>query len=707
MRCARPCLLRGMAGGVNGRASVRSRRGLCRALAVLAALIFLSVPVVADAKPLTDIQTGSLDTRIYTVSVENQGGLDVTSKYSAACWMCGINPNELDSEMRTELSNSGSGGRFFDFAQQFQQYYLNPTQAETLGLNAAFMAKILLWGDSWGFWRTGALDKTLYSGAMTDLAKVMRGESIGDGGTGQDGYEVGFTLPVHYVTGSSYVALKSGDSVISNRVKKSGDEYVAYYDGVLPSSINVVLHDLRFKDNNGDYLTISEANVSTGACYIETLNTTSSVQYALSFYGILGNGTVTPDLLNNIIYDEGASYYTALNFEIPWGTGYRWRFNDSGTWSNTRMFRALPTDDGTSDYYTYANGIVEVYLRNGLDLRPFNVGPSVDYSYSSTSGNKLLGTFGQVNMPDVPGNNWPDDGDDDPVSPGPDVPSPGDDPVSPPDVPGITQDPVPPPVTPVNQPEPTGTTPQDYTPWLRAILLQLHTMTELLNNIFFTVYRQFATHCNHIRQTISAYGQYLADVIKYELYTLKLYLEDLAEWLAEQLTFDVSGGGFDDSTVIRWLKEIFYKDSTLNFREASELPDSLAVNGALSWWDALIDGLIGDFGQDFSTGLETYVSLINGVIGKWPYSVPYDARNVFNLIVRVPVAPAFDVTLPAIVGWWDAVTFRVDLSPFSGAASACRSMFLVMWAIILIKQTGWLMGVLEHGVSFLDDFFRG
>ena len=47
-------------------------------LALAFALMLVKIsPVVADAKPLTDIQDAGSDTRVYMVSVENEGGLIV------------------------------------------------------------------------------------------------------------------------------------------------------------------------------------------------------------------------------------------------------------------------------------------------------------------------------------------------------------------------------------------------------------------------------------------------------------------------------------------------------------------------------------------------------------------------------------------------------------------------------------------------------
>ena len=83
---------------------------------------------------------------------------------------------------------------------------------------------------------------------------------------------------------------------------------------------------------------------------------------------------------------------------------------------------------------------------------------------------------------------------------------------------------------------PTGTTPQDYTPWLRAILEQLQTLD-----------RRARSHCVHLQEEMQTSVNELQDTLIYIASTrlesqiwdlfngLEDYLHDLAAWLAEQL----------------------------------------------------------------------------------------------------------------------------------------------------------------------------
>lgn len=646
------------------------------ALAFALMLVMIS-PVVADAKPLTDIQDTGNDTRVYMVSVENEGGLDVNSKFSAACWMCGINPSKLDSDMRSKLSNSGSGGRFYDFAMQFEENHMVLATALAAGIdNTAFLGKITIWGLSWGFWRTGVLDKSLYSGAMIDLSKVMRGESIG-GGSSISGDDLTFTLPVRYVKGTNAGNELKFTGVdgkrYTSRVKLSGDDYLPHYDGILPNVLVVNLHDVTFW-NGTTQLSPSDTGITSGAIRVRTPGMTST---NLSI--VLGNGEVTPVSTDNTVYN--GYYYSALNFAVPFGD-LRYFKHGKNNWSSE-----ITVSNASSGLrYEYSNGVLDVYFDDSVKLELNTATSSQNLSPPSSyfTVESQFGIFGsQTTGP--PSNNWPGDGDDDPTPGPPDVPNPPV--IDPPD----PRDPIIP-NPPVYDPDPTGT---DYVPYLVRII---HCLQDINTSIYYAVINlenALSEHCLHIRTMMA---QCLGDLCD--------YMYELCHWLAEQLSFDVSAPEYDDSTVVSWLMRIYDRISGLNFKYPSYRPTRRDVDNGFDWWGWLLQTIADIFGENFEAGIEGYMQLLRGVLDKFPFSVPWDFLAVYGLLVAVPATPVFDITIPAVNGWWSAITYHIDLHPFDHVAGAVRHMVMLLWVVVLIRRTKWMTGIFESGALVVSDFLH-
>lgn len=305
--------------------------------------------------------------------------------------------------------------------------------------------------------------------------------------------------------------------------------------------------------------------------------------------------------------------------------------------------------------------------------------------------------------PSGPGN-WPDT----PTNPNPDpepptVPDPPENPE--PDPPSTPTAPTPPPLEPpTNVTIPTGTTPQDYTPWLRAILEQLQTLTD-----------ELASHCVHLQEEMQTSVNELQDTLIYRFNSLESqiwdlfngledYMHDLAEWLAEQLDFNVNTDPYDDSSVLYWLRQIYSRLGNLPKSPTTVMdPDPTEPFDFWAWLMNLIantvGGIIGDLVGDVAGLLDLFKD-------KFPFSIPWDIAALLTLLDGTRATPAFDVKIAAVQGWWQETTFRIDLSPFDSVASACRTMVNILWVMVLVMKTDWMLAIMGDATSFGERFAR-
>lgn len=324
-----------------------------------------------------------------------------------------------------------------------------------------------------------------------------------------------------------------------------------------------------------------------------------------------------------------------------------------------------------------------------------------------------------------PPNNWPDDDTNTTVAPSPpELPTPKDPtiPTEPdPDPPTYYTPPTPdPPSTdpPYEPIEPTNTTPTDYTPWLRAILLALGGISSDL-----------ATHCQHLQAQMKAqatritqginnqlvnlgtsingaigdWAKWLGECLGERFDTLTDNLYDLFHWLAEQFDFTFSGDPYDDSGIIGWLRRIYNRlgsgGDPKYYAPTILDPGSEGEEEPFDFWVWLLDRIATIFGRVLGGATDAVTTLLDGIKGKFPFSIPWDILAILGLLSGNRAIPVFTFTIPAIQGWWGEIPIRVDLTPYDSAASACRTMVLIFWALVLAMKTTWMLNDVLGGVS--------
>lgn len=350
-----------------------------------------------------------------------------------------------------------------------------------------------------------------------------------------------------------------------------------------------------------------------------------------------------------------------------------------------------------------SSNIRQIDGRTCLDLRQYNFVQSsgttatydftVYYFYASRNG------FEEYTDPVTPPTNWPDN---------PTVGTP-----EPPEVPGPVND------TPTQQPigptfviSPTFPTYTEVTTMNYSVDLQgildamndhcIHLQDALHWNFdhFWTV---LSTKWTNDLSTFKTFldGQFgwIGDTIVQQMEQTRDYLKELFEWLADQFAFE-SGGSYNDSTVISWLKKIYSKLGTgSNSRPTDPVADPVETG---SWLDTLINNLLTALNDLFPGLLNQVGEFFGGALGnltsKFPFSIPWDVAAILGLLAANPVAPS--VTIPAYTvdahGLTQAGSYEIDLGDYDAAFGAVRLMMRIAFALYVCVHTKDFLDVIER-----------
>lgn len=716
------CASSGLFPGLRERLAAYGFLGLAAALVIFFVVL---TPTVANAVMSYGVVWGP-----QSIGSNGDKGVVVIAgnAFSAAAIELGKNPNDhqlFTDAAKSKLSNAATGGRFYEFVQTFQCYgagtdysasNLPPwAGAARLNMDPFFYTWASGYGDSQVWWST--YSPRLRSSALEDLNTVLSGGDLGGGSGGSSG-EVGdyleFTGGVRFST-STYTRgfVSNGEflAYASSRNNMTDDSYKKMPEELtvrLPSTLIASVLEQYPLDDYKYTLDIGSTTGSSGSIdHFQIILTPS--------------GTTQYSKATNTVYSTN-----------EYISGVSW----SGTGRNV-FLRYI------NNLYTLSDNIMTI--RNSTNISIGSVTTSSLNALSANSGRQMLASSLQ-STPTLPDNRWPED-DPQPTPTPPTVPEPDPPTPTPTPDPPVEPTPEPEPNPPVFDPytptnpivyspviEPTNTSNTDYTPWLRAIFLQLVNIgsdfVAGLNNIVGAL----DDHCEHLQDAIGKWVQWLsrsmgtrisnqrlklqanlqelfdglhvalADELYDAIYNLELYMKEQMEWLAEQLQFDVSGGSFDDSTVVSWLKKIYLKMQGQSYHPPTVRPTDPELETGFDWWSWLIDTLVSLLGNGAADTVDTIVGILEEMQRLFPFSIPWDLAAVFAALVAAPLTPVFDVTIPAIDGWWGAVVFHVDLSPYDGAAEVVRSMWVVWFTVVLIMRTDWLVGVFETGARVVTQF---
>lgn len=307
-------------------------------------------------------------------------------------------------------------------------------------------------------------------------------------------------------------------------------------------------------------------------------------------------------------------------------------------------------------------------------------------------------TVGNVGTPTVPPTNWPDAPE--PTTPtAPEVPTP--EPTTP------TPEPTTPtsPTIPIYAPQVTYPDVTYDTPDLSAVLDALNEHCQHLQSAIYQGFSDyFDTFTPWLRDEFSTLrtfmreeDDWIVESISDEFMELRSYLKELAEWLADQMDFTISGGDYDDSTVVSWLKKIYYKlgGASVNTKPVDPVGDP---DGTWDWLNQLIEGILSALANGAANLAGSLGELFQGIKDKFPFSIPWDIVAIVALLDAAPVTPEFVIEYDVFGAH---VRYDIDLHFFDEQAAVIRAMENVLFCAFLLFKTNWLNSIFDGIGDFL------
>lgn len=629
------------------------------------------------------------------------------NKYNAALFALGYDPNDNDKftdEVKAKLSNESTGGAFYTFASRIfpvRTFGDIPWQTSNIDFIGLYGTIATLYDVDRIF--AVDYDSVLQLAAKVSLEAVLNGGGTSGGGSGGE-----VTVPdtITSVASATYGSPSQSNtqfqptrSTLSGNARYITDvlrgDNVAYpYTAVFwlyvirSGSWDAALVVLKCKSLPNSVTSASDTSIGS-----VDLRVTGTGGYKAYFwrYG---------DLTYEYVNDSSIRKSVGLNVTAGKRSAYDSTMSDNDVF---RLGQSAPnTPFGISGVYTAA------YNLNCLSVTPV-----------------------------IPDTNWPE----------PDDPLPEPDPPEVPDVPDeqpITQPNPTNPTVPTQPTDPVGGTPPQYdpisltteptyqTPDLSAVLdamnqhcihLQnaIHTMGDDLGTYLGTIITQQVSRLHDmvydnlgwIGGLITSEGQslrtsiygnigWLGDTMVDEFGALKDYLQQLFTWLGEQLNYEVnvSQDSYDDSSVLYWLKRIWSKmGDGISTRPVDPVVDPIGVGDWLgTLWDNLLTALR-DLGV---TLLDDVGDGLQGLVSKFPFSVPWDIAALLALLAADPVTPEFSIPCYALSGSQivQVGSYVIDLDYLDAVMGGVRLMEKIGFVFLLMYRTKDFMELLEGVVGF-------
>ena len=596
--------------------------------------------------------------------------VNAPDKFSAAVYAVGGNPLDLTSDQKALLSNASSGGDFYTFSQLFQNlggsfdYPDYMTSGAFASVNKrTYKEYAEYYGEDYVY--VAAFTPAQKNGAASDYSLILNGGGSGSGAGNKYtlSKDMSYTYLGNYINSYDFKIPLNGTGIRLDSAPLTCDVVVpdglkSKIDSWLSSGKNVII-------------------------YIDGTNNPSYPNPRLKVMTFSSNttlGTVT-DTWNNT--------YLSIN-----STGGSATFYGEGCQADVSSAVGVPSLVYT--YTSYSNvsfgGSVPMYLH----LRDLNDARRFQYF----GGYQLmLYSDGTASTPQVPESNWPDD---DYVAPTPpDLPEP--------QTPTLDQQPTQP------TPQPDGSYPSytvvtvnNFTADIQGILDAMDEHCTHLQNAIWWNFNQFwqkisskmTNDFSTMRTFLSQQFGWIVDSIDKMFESLNDYLEDLAEWLRDELNYTISGSSYDDNTLLSWLKRIYYKLGNGNVSTKPVDPVS-NPDGVGDWISQLLANLFTAL-DDLAGGLLTSLAtLIGGLVTKFPFSIPWDVAAILGLLVATPQAPSFDVPVYVFNGIQleQVGTYEIDLDTWTPYLTGIHMMIKVSFILFLLLKTKDFMSIMEKAVG--------
>lgn len=237
---------------------------------------------------------------------------------------------------------------------------------------------------------------------------------------------------------------------------------------------------------------------------------------------------------------------------------------------------------------------------------------------------------------------------------------------------------------------PEGTTPEDYTPWLRAINENLNSLrSDLLVEFdaLKTSIRNIYTYLQHLDDLLENHCVHLRNQIITSTNHIESYLQGLFTWLGEQLSFS-----FDDTNIVIWLKRIYSRLGGSNTFQPDPISDD---DGFLDWLYQLWQNFLIDLLSVLPDSLGGLVETISQLTHYFPFSIPWDLAALLALFEHEPVIPVFDIPFPYSADEGGQVMLHIDLTDWDPVAQMVRPVFVVGFCMQLAFITKDLLSSLD------------
>ena len=642
-----------------------TRAGARRGSAPLAVLLALVMALAFPARAFASVYN---DPIVTWTSLQSCDVCGPNNEYDAALAIIERTNTkiQISEPMYVELSNEGTGGRFYQLAQSLKCAADETPGSGDFVLQSSVSAGVALYGADYVWWQHGiTVNDDLITGALQDYETILNGGHLGGGGSSAGG---DVATPMLF-TPTMYIG-----------TNKYFDTY-----GNTPLSAS---------------FTVPWTNGGTGTFSSRLTAMISKYQHV---YILLWSNSAS---INDMWWRDEPTSFT-MNI---YGTDSVADVSDAGVFSFSGMH-----DEWQSTWYPTDNAR---YQNGSNTLRcTYNNTLTQNINYAVTFGPKsvmYLYGYGGGSGGGGGNNNWP--GPTDEPEPGPPEPPREPDPIprDPIDWPQPynpttpAPGPEPTPTTPVTNP--TNTSPADYTPWLMAILAELrgiHTdMNAWLDAIFEGIVDYGAAICSHIdtasenvRSTLRFMTQWMDEQLDTSFYQLRHLLWECANYIADSLDYtfvgpDVNMPAYDDSSVLYWLKRIYYKLGSGNVNTRPVDP----VGDHDNWWDwivQLIKNLILDLGMMGADFLSDMGDVLSEVVQKFPFSIPWDIAAYLTAFSTQPVTPVIVITIPAMSGFLPQTQFTIDLHPYDDAMATVRAVETIVFAFWLMWKCPMLLDMMD------------
>ena len=640
----------------------------CFRLVVFGLLLFITfTPNFADALPYNAVVYGPLTSTndgVQTVEV----GVVAFGKYDAAMVALGYDGafiNGLSDDDRAKLSNQETGGDFWSFAQKFT---LAPND-DIMTLNGITWKSLnSLYG--YGNVRRGVYTQGEAANAKRDMLKILTDGGLGGGGSApSDGYytfksNIYFEPSIGGSSVSSYYIQDTSGVKYTNVYNYSGLDYTTYK--LLPESVTLRMPKQTLASLNSRF----PYDSNTWYVYIQ-LNAGK-----IDLYFVAGN-VIEPNIKTQSLSGDGKP--TIVNEYIK-----KLNYTYESIYTSHLSF---------SSNYTFENGVITYTGANDLVSSRWPNGNGFWSAYVGTFYLKKADV-----TPSVPPTNWPSET----PAPAPTVP----------EVPEPSE-----PDLPTQPSTPTAPSLPDYPSYVIApgttydtfdIQAILDAMDEHCQHIQSAVYQGFSDYFDTftpwlrdefstLRTFLREEDDWVVESISDEFMELRSYLKELAEWLADQMDFTITGGDYDDSTVVSWLKKIYFKlgGSSVNTKPVDPVGDP---DGSWDWLNQLIEGILSALAGGAANLAGSLGDLFQGIKDKFPFSIPWDIVAIVALLDAPPVTPAAVIEYDVFGAH---VRYDIDLHFFDEQASVIRAMEDVIFCAFLLFKTNWLNGIFDGIGDFL------